>query len=97
MGSTALRHTEAGQGKDGAAPLDLDRLADLLSEQIAQAQAPSLFSPRDGRGGIKPPDQRHRLSAAELRGRAREALLGREQEFRDYVARARDLGRRRWH
>lgn len=94
MGSTALRHTEAGQGKDGAAPLDLDRLADLLSEQIAQAQAPSLFSPRDGRGGIKPPDQRHRLSAAELRGRAREALLGREQEFRDYVARARDLGRR---
>ena len=94
MGSTALRHTEAGQGKDGAAPLDLDRLADLLSEQIAQAQAPSLFSPRDGRGGIKPPDQRHRLSAAELRGRAREALLGREQEFRDYVARATDLGRR---
>ena len=94
MGSTALRRTEAGQGKDGAAPLDLDRLADLLSEQIAQAQAPSLFSPRDGRGGIKPPDQRHRLSAAELRGRAREALLGREQEFRDYVARARDLGRR---
>ena len=51
-------------------------------------------APRDGRGGIKPPDQRHRLSAAELRGRAREALLGREQEFRDYVARARDLGRR---
>ena len=61
MGSTALRRTEAGQGKDGAAPLDLDRLADLLGEQIAQAQAPSLFSPRDGRGGIKPPDQRHRL------------------------------------
>ncbi len=64
--------------------MKVDWMARYFASLIGDAEAPNRFSSRDGKL-LKRPIDKHKLPAAALKRRAREMLLGREQEFRGYV------------
>jgi len=76
--------------------MKLDWLSRYFAELVTDAQSPNRLSSRDGKL-LKPPIDKCCLCYQDLQSRIREALLGRETEFRRYVCtswfRGKDPGR----